>query len=311
MDGPGVADPQAAPEKRVVEVERGAFHDRPAPRVDGDSHPVGLDNVVVFTWRLLEGELVGEAGAAAGDDAQAQARARAPLLLGERRDLPGRLLGDGEWGARAIHTPEDSSAGRLFPSLLYHGARMYPSDLRERLRASLGPVPAPAAAPGDRLAGVLLPLVAGLEPSIVFTRRTEHLPRHAGEISFPGGIEHSGDFDLRATALREADEELGLPPGAVDVLGALPPVHTTVSGILVVPFVGMVGDRPVFSPSEGEIAEVLEFPVERLGEVEAEVEFPVGDHVYRGHVFDLDGHRIWGVTAHILHDFLDVVRGVA
>ena len=185
----------------------------------------------------------------------------------------------------------------------------------ERAIAELLPTPAETMrmrSHGSVVAAVLIPVYPTEDDIVaVFTKRHGDLRRHAGEISFPGGIEHSGDFDLRATALREADEELGLPPGAVDVLGALPPVHTTVSGILVVPFVGMVGDRPVFSPSEGEIAEVLEFPVERLGEVEAEVEFPVGDHVYRGHVFDLDGHRIWGVTAHILHDFLDVVRGVA
>lgn len=187
-------------------------------------------------------------------------------------------------------------------------ARM-PSDLRSRLLNALDPSPVPEPAPGDRLAGVLLPLLTGKEPSLVFTLRTDHLPRHAGEISFPGGIEHAEDADLRATALRETREELGIGPEAVEVLGALRPVHTHVSGILVVPFVGMLEARPAFHPNEEEIAEVLEFPISRLAAVEAVVELPVDDHVYRGWAYEVDGHTIWGATARILHEFLDVVGG--
>ncbi len=185
---------------------------------------------------------------------------------------------------------------------------MYPPDLPEWLRASLDPVPTPRPAPGARLAAVLLPLIAGPEPALVFTRRADDLPRHAGEVSFPGGLQEEGDAGLAETALRESEEELGLEPAAVDVLGALAPVHTTVSGILVVPFVGMLAGRPAFTPNAGEIAQVLEFSLARLVEAEAEVEWPLGDHVYRGFAYELSGTTIWGVTGRILHGLIDVVR---
>lgn len=190
---------------------------------------------------------------------------------------------------------------------------MYRVDLRRRLAGALEPEPRPEPGPTDRLAGVLVPIVepadGAREPTIVFTRRTEHLPRHAGEISFPGGIRHEDDADLRATALREADEELGLAPSAVEIVGALPSVHTFVSGILIVPFVGMLDVRPVFTPYEGEIAEVLEYELAALERAEGTVEFRREEGVYRGYAYDMGAHTIWGATARILHDLLDVVRG--
>jgi 8-oxo-dGTP pyrophosphatase MutT (NUDIX family) len=188
---------------------------------------------------------------------------------------------------------------------------MYSPDLRERLRRTLdrSQVTEPGrVAPGTRLAAVLLPLIDGPEPSLVFTRRTEDLPRHPGEISFPGGLEHDEDADLVGTALRETEEELGLGGAEVEILGALSPVHTVVSAILIVPFVGSLATRPAFVPNPAEIAEVLEFPVDRLAQVEAEVEWPLGEHVYRGFAYELDGNMIWGATARILHDFLDRLR---
>jgi 8-oxo-dGTP pyrophosphatase MutT (NUDIX family) len=182
------------------------------------------------------------------------------------------------------------------------------SELRERLSSALDPSPAHRPASGDRLAGVLIPMIGGPSPSLVFTRRTDELPRHPGEISFPGGLEEEGDADVRETALREFEEELGVPRSTVQLLGALPPVHTTVSAILVVPLVGALVDRPTFRPSVGEIAEVLEFPLARLAEVEAEVEIARAGGVHRGHAFELDGRTIWGATARILHSFLAIVR---
>jgi len=113
---------------------------------------------------------------------------------------------------------------------------MYPADLRARLRAALDPAPSPVPEPGDRLAAVLALLVEEPELALVFGRRSDALPRHAGQVAFPGGVADEGDLHLAATALREAEEEVGLDPALPEVLGALPPVHTTVSGILVVPF---------------------------------------------------------------------------
>ena len=185
---------------------------------------------------------------------------------------------------------------------------MYPHDVRARLLQRLDQAPAAEPNPGDRLAAVLLPFIDGSDPSLVFTQRTDELPRHAGEISFPGGLaEEDDDGELRRTALRESHEELGLDPSRVEVLGALAPIHTVVSGILVVPFVGMLDGRPSFTPDMGEIAEVLEFPVRRLAAAEATVEWQLDDHVYRGFAYELDGRTIWGATAWMLHEFLDLL----
>ena len=182
-----------------------------------------------------------------------------------------------------------------------------------RLRAVLDGDPSPAPPPPDtRLAGVLVPLIEppadGDAPSLVLTRRTEHLSRHAGEISFPGGMRHEDDADLAATALRETEEELGVDPASVEVLGALPAVHTFVSGILIVPFVGRLAERPAFRPNAAEIDEVLEFDLRRLASAEALVEFPREGHVYRGYAYEMPNATIWGATARILHDLLERVR---
>jgi len=184
--------------------------------------------------------------------------------------------------------------------------------LRDRLRSGLASDPAVEPPPGARIAAVLLPLVGpgdAQDPELVFTRRTEDLPRHPGEISFPGGMQESSDAGPRAAALREAEEELGISPASVEVLGALAPVHTVVSAILIVPFVGMLSGGPEFRPDEGEIAEVLAYPLSRLLEAETLVEWPIGDHTYRGFAYEMDGNTIWGATAFILHDFLRTVRG--
>jgi len=184
---------------------------------------------------------------------------------------------------------------------------MYPSDLHALLPDLLDPAPRPEPGPGDRLAAVLVPIADG--DRLVFTRRTEHLPRHPGEISFPGGLRHNEDEDLVATALRETEEELGIGREGVHVLGALPPVHTFVSAILIVPFVGVLGGSTPFAPDPGEIAEVLEYPLTLLDAAETTVEWPRDGHVYRGFAYPMaDGNTIWGATATILHGLIDVLR---
>ena len=155
---------------------------------------------------------------------------------------------------------------------------------------------------------MLAPLIEAPEPALVFTVRSSDLSRHAGEISFPGGLQDPGEH-LRDTALREAYEEIGLDPSAVDVIGALPPVHTVVSGILVVPFVGMLAEPPAFVVNVGEIEEVLTFPVRRLAEVERVVEIArEPGRVWQGFAYELEGHTIWGATGWMLHTLLEVIR---
>src|SRR5205823_11523699 len=132
-------------------------------------------------------------------------------------------------------------------------------QVREALRLVLddptGPVPEPL--PDETVAAaVLIPVLASTdEPRLVFTRRTDTLTRHAGEISFPGGLVDDGEHPA-AAALREAEEELGLKPADVELLGALPPVHTRVTGILILPFVGWLSRDPQFTANAGAIADV-------------------------------------------------------
>jgi 8-oxo-dGTP pyrophosphatase MutT (NUDIX family) len=185
---------------------------------------------------------------------------------------------------------------------------MYDSrSLRDTIRAALPDTPGVVAPTGETLSAVLLPVINGSEPSVVFTKRTDSLPRHAGEISFPGGLQHDEDADLLETALRESEEELGLTRDAVEVLGTLEPLHTFTSGMLIMPFVGWLRERPRFTPNEAEIAEVLEVPVSKLVEVEDEVELVQDEARYFTFVYDVDGHNIWGATARILHEFLEIV----
>jgi 8-oxo-dGTP pyrophosphatase MutT (NUDIX family) len=181
--------------------------------------------------------------------------------------------------------------------------------LRDSIRASLAPVSeVREPATGRRPAAVLLPLVEGPEPSIVFTKRTDDLPRHAGEISFPGGMRDDADPDLVTTALRETQEELGVRPADVEILGALEPLETFTTGFTIVPFVGALEADPVFTANPSEIAEVLEFPVSRLLEVERAMSWDKNGQTSWGHVCELDGHTIWGATGRILHEFLELLR---
>jgi 8-oxo-dGTP pyrophosphatase MutT (NUDIX family) len=182
--------------------------------------------------------------------------------------------------------------------------------IRDRLPGVLDPAPIVPPLPDSRPAAVLVPvLVAGPEPRLVFTERTTTLSRHAGEISFPGGLVDPGE-GLASAALREAREELGLVSSDVELLGSLPPVHTHVSGMLIVPFVGVLAMDPRFTPNAAEIAEVLEFPLGELMARRREEELVHEGRVFITDVFDMDGRVIWGATARILRELLEVLAEV-
>lgn len=185
-----------------------------------------------------------------------------------------------------------------------------PGELGEILARTLAPGPEPREVdvPGVRPAAVLVPVITDEgEPRLVFTERTTTLSRHAGEISFPGGLPEPGEA-LAATALREAQEEVGIDPGGVRLVGTLPPVHTHVSAIIIVPFVGMLASEPLFVPNEAEIAAVLVFPVRALSEVGQERPFERDGIRFTTHAFEIDGHLIWGATARVLRSFLDALE---
>ena len=185
---------------------------------------------------------------------------------------------------------------------------MLHADALDSLAAALEAEPASEPRPGDRLAAVLAPIVLEPEPSLIFTVRAAALSRHAGEISFPGGLADPGERPAQ-TALREAHEEIGLDPSLPRLLGALPPVHTFVSGILVVPFVGTLERSPSLTVNEGEIDEVLTFAIASLAAAEREVRYDRPDGgVWRGFAYELDGHTVWGATGWMLHSLLEMIR---
>ena len=156
-------------------------------------------------------------------------------------------------------------------------------------------------APGGTDAAVLLPLYGWPQRSgLVFTERRADLRRHAGEISFPGGRQDEPDEDLRATALRETDEEIGLQPDDVELIGALPPVGTFVTSYKVHPFVGLIPERPQLTANPSEVAAVLSFQLDELREG-----FAMRRLVRRGVPIKTDTYvigdaLIWGATARIL-----------
>ncbi len=180
-----------------------------------------------------------------------------------------------------------------------------PLDLRRVTpRLLTEPPPLPDGAP----AGVLVPILDGPEPSLIFTVRADSLRHHSGEISFPGGRAHPEDADLMATALRETQEELGLPPDAVEVIGCLPFVHTRVTGFVVVPYVGLLSARPDLVPNPDEIAEVLEVPLAALLATEEEREWEFDTERYQTYQYAHGAHTVWGATARIVKDLLDRLR---
>jgi len=161
-------------------------------------------------------------------------------------------------------------------------------------------------------AAVLVPLyTSGSELHAVFTKRRDDLRRHPGEISFPGGRYDEGERDLLATALREAEEEIGLPADAVDVLGGLQPTPTIATGYAVYPFVGMIEPGRAWTPSAGEVADVLELSLSDLLAGYARRRLVRRGLPIRTDTYLVDDHLIWGATARILADLFDRISGLA
>jgi 8-oxo-dGTP pyrophosphatase MutT (NUDIX family) len=155
-------------------------------------------------------------------------------------------------------------------------------------------------------AAVLVPLyVQDGELHSVFTRRRSDLRRHAGEISFPGGRQDIEEEDLRQTALREAEEEIGLPPDAVDIVGALTPTPTVVTNYAIYPFVGVIEPGHSWLPNAAEVAEVLELSLPELRAGHERKRLVRRGVPFRTDVYTADGQFIWGATARILSDLFE------
>ena len=175
-----------------------------------------------------------------------------------------------------------------------------------RSDAAMGP-----ADPTPMPAAVLVPLVdrsGGM--TVLLTRRTDHMPSHAGQISFPGGRIDESDQSPEHTALRETEEEIGLKRDRIEVVGRLSARRTN-SGFRVVPVVGLVAPPFILDPDPNEVAQIFEIPLDLVLDRK---NFLWESHVEAGrkreyYVLAHGDHRIWGLTAGMLYDLNEVLCG--
>ncbi len=183
-------------------------------------------------------------------------------------------------------------------------------DLIEKIRSSLAArtrVPLPA---GPVPSAVLIPLfLRNGAYHILFTKRSENLNHHGGEISFPGGVSQPEDADTHRTALRETWEEVGISPEEVDVLGVIDD-FLSIHNYLVTPYVGVVSTERQFVANPAEIERIVEVPLSFLLTPGI---FQVREWTWQGRTFPLffvayGEETIWGLTAAMLKQFLDIIR---
>ncbi|WP_085219452.1 CoA pyrophosphatase [Allosphingosinicella indica] len=185
-----------------------------------------------------------------------------------------------------------------------------PAGLADRLRRALaeGHAHSPDLLPGDggeplgavedTAAAVLVAITDRAEPGVLLTLRTEGLRRHAGQVAFPGGRVDPGDADAVAAALREAEEEIALPPAAVDLIGLADP-YRTITGFAVTPVLGVVPPDLPLVAEPGEVAAIFEVP---LAHILDPAHHRLQSVFWQGaprtfYEIDWDGQRIWGATA--------------
>jgi 8-oxo-dGTP pyrophosphatase MutT (NUDIX family) len=215
---------------------------------------------------------------------------RTPILSDWLSDWPQRIA--------------DKGAHALRPHLLAEAppAPVHPT----RSDYDLNPEHRPAAPRKLRPAAVLMPIIQRAEPTMLFTRRTPHLARHAGQVSFPGGRVDKADTNLAETALRETEEETGITSDFVALAGFLDPYETG-TGFAIVPVVGVLQEGFHLIPDPGEVAEVFEVPLSFLLDP-ANRELKSAE--WKGqrrefHAYNYGRHYIWGATAAILVQFME------
>jgi 8-oxo-dGTP pyrophosphatase MutT (NUDIX family) len=216
-------------------------------------------------------------------------------------------------GRQRIPRPPTARAGGPAPwsHLPDDERRLSLAAVRERCAALPPPQPPAHVVPGSRPAAVLVPLFeAGDEAHVVLTKRPDTMPTHQGEVSFPGGGMREGiDETLLDAALRETQEEIGLPRGAVEIVAELDTLATVGSRFTITPFVGLLDPLPRLVPHPGEVVKILEVPLSEL----------LADGTYREEhwgspdrtisFFELHDETVWGATARILVAFLSHLTG--
>lgn len=163
-------------------------------------------------------------------------------------------------------------------------------------------------------AAVLIPVFfAGGLPYLLYTVRSQTVTHHKGEISFPGGVRHDGDTSLLQTALRETSEEIGLKESDIEVVGEMDDTYTLSSRFAISPYVGFIPPDYKFQVSADEICELLPVPLPSLLEKASfHADFAViGSIVVPSYTYEVKGKVIWGATASITRQFLQLLAGGA
>ena len=210
-------------------------------------------------------------------------------------------------GGQRIPRPPDARPGGPAPwsHLPAERRRLSLAEVRERCAALPAPQPPPFEMPGSRPAAVLVPLFERHgEAHVILTRRPDTMPTHQGEVSFPGGGLRDGvDATLLDAARREAEEEIGLPRDAVEIVAELDTLATVGSRFTITPFVGLVDVLPRLVPHPGEVVKILEVPLSELLDPDAFHEEYWGSPEAIS-FFELPGETVWGATARVLVAFL-------
>ena len=200
---------------------------------------------------------------------------------------------------------------------LFHGMKITEAEIKARLRDHAADLDGSrsGAQPGDewgtpnpRCAAVLVPLFTeAAQLQVLLTRRTTRVESHKGQVSFPGGACDPGEVDPETTALREAEEELGLRPADVRILGRLAPL-LTISNYLVTPVVGAIPWPYVFRVANAEVDRVFAVPIAWLADPMNRWEIQIPGSAQPLQFFQpYDGELLWGVSARIAADLIHIV----